>query len=318
MRCALFVLAALPLAAHMVSISTGEIRVDGTRATYEIRMPLFEIQHMQDPTKALLGGMRFRAGNVEATRLEGACKKEDSENALICRSAFEFPVPVDTLEAVSTLHEVTVPQHVHLLRAVRGDFTDQAVMDLSFPRAQIRFLPPTLFEKVVQQVVSGALRAGTGAAQLLFVAALVLAARSRKELLSLAAMFVAGEVVACVAMPLTSWQPAPRFVEAAAALTIAYLAVEILLLPEAGQRWLVVGVLGVFHGLYFGLFIQSSGFSNGWVLAGVALAEAALIGGMAWAMSRVGRALERWKPVRAASALLLVVGLGWFFVRLRS
>lgn len=317
-RALAFTLIALPALAHMVSISTGEIRLDGTRAHYEIRMPLYEVAPLQDPEKALLGGIRFVAGGVEGRRIQGNCQKVESENALICKSVFEFPVAVETLEAVSDFHKITVPNHVHLLRAVRGDFTDQAVLDLSFPKAQLRFRPPTATERIVQQVVSGAIRAGGGLAQLLFLAALVLAARSRRELMLLAGMFIAGEVVACVVLPLVSWQPAPRFVEAAAALTIAYLAVEILLLPEAGQRWLVVGVLGLFHGLYFALFIQSSDFATSWVLLGIALAEIALIAGFAWAMSRFAAQVERFQPVRIAAGLLLAVGLVWFFSQLRS
>jgi len=302
----------------MVSISTGEIRLEGNRASYEVRMPLFEIAHMKEPEKALLGAIRFMAGNIEGRRVDGSCQRVEAENALICKSVYEFPVAVETVEAVSEFHQITVPQHVHLLRAVRGEFNDQAVLDLSFPKAQLRFRPPTGFEKAVQQTVSGAVRAFSGAAQILFLVALVMAARSRRELLILAATFLSGEVLACVVFPLVSWQPAPRFVEAAAALTIAYLAVEILMLPQAGQRWLVVAVLGVFHGLYFALFIQSSGFETGWVVLGVVLCEALLIAALAWGMSRVGAAMARWRPVRWGSAVLLAVGLVWFFYRLQG
>jgi hypothetical protein len=182
------------------------------------------------------------------------------------------------------------------------------VLDLSFPRTQLRFRPPTLMEQATQQGIAGALRAVGGAAQWIFLVALVLAARSRKELIFLAGMFMAGEAVSC----LISWQPAPRFVEAACALTIAYLAVEILLLPEAGQRWLVAGVLGVFHGLYFSLFITSSDYSAAWVLLGVFLIEAALLAAIGWARSKV------YIPLRPVSAVLTIAGLGWFFLRLQS
>jgi hypothetical protein len=121
-----------------------------------------------------------------------------------------------------------------------------------------------------------------------------------------------------VLVPGMIWQPAPRFVEAAAALTIAYLAVETLLLPRAGQRWLIVGVLGLIHGLYFALFLSGSEYSAAYVLTGVALAEVALIGLFALAFSRIARVLEAMRPVRLASAALLAVGLGWFFLRLRG
>ena len=107
-----------------------------------------------------------------------------------------------------------------------------------------------------------------------FVRGRGVAARSRKELLYLVGMFVAGQALACVLVPAINWNPAPRFVEAAAALTIAYLAVEVLLLPKAGQRWLVVGVLGVFHGLYLSLFLRETRFSMFYVLPGAAAADA--------------------------------------------
>ena len=105
----------------------------------------------------------------------------------------------------------------------------------------------------------------------------VLAARRRRELLALTGMFLLGLILACIVSPSVGWQPAPRFVEAAAALTIAYLAAEILLLPEAGKRWLVVGALGVFHGFYFDLFIRGSEYGAGYVLTGVAVSEVLLV-----------------------------------------
>ena len=126
---------------------------------------------------------------------------------------------------------------------------DQAVFDLSFPRATLWFRPPTAMEIAATQTGAGFVRAWGGPVQVLFLAALALAARSGKELVALASMFLAGQVASVLAMPHTGWQPAPRFVEAAAALAVAYLAVEILLLPEAGWRWTIAAMLGLFHGL---------------------------------------------------------------------
>jgi hypothetical protein len=306
------------LAAHMVSISTGEIRIDGDRGRYEMRMPLYEIQHMQNPENALLQSIRFLSEGVEARRLDARCRHELAENAMICQASYAFSSPVDILDAISSFHSTTVPNHVHLLRAVRDGKIDQAVLDLAFPRAKLRFRPPTAIETAAQHTGAGAFRAIGGPMQWLFLTALVLAARSRRELLLLASLFVLGEIVSCLLTPLTGWQPAPRFVEAAAALTIAYLAVEILLLPRAGQRWFVVGVLGAFHGLYFQLFIASGEYVAGWVLLGVVIAEALVIALLAWLFAKLARPLEVLQPVRVVSTVLLVTGLAWFFLRLRS
>lgn len=305
--------------AHMVSMSTGEIRVEGARARYEFRVPLYEVAHVADPEQSLLGAIRFSSAGVEARRSEGKCRRETNENALICTALYEFGAGVvDVLHAESSFHKVTVANHVHLLRAVKGEVTDQAVLDLSFPRADIRFRPPGAGELALQQSGGGALRSAGGLAQWLFVAALVLAARNRRELLTLAGMFVTGELVAALLLPLTNWQPAPAFVEAAAALTVAYLAVEILAFPLAGQRWLVVLVMGAFHGLYFSLFTTASGYGVGWVMLGVVLAEVLQIGVVAWLFSRLEGPLAALRPVRLAASLLVVTGLAWFALRLKG
>ncbi len=310
---------ALPAArAHMISMSTGELRIDGRRAAFELRMPLYEIQHVRQPERALLAGLRFSSAGAPARMVESRCREEKLQAAYFCEAAYEFAAEVERVTVESTLPSVTVANHVHLLRAVRGAASDQAVLDLSFPRAELRFRPPTAAEMAWRQAGAGMMRAVGGAAPLLFLAALVLAARSRRELLVLAAMLVAGETVACLVVPLTGWHPAPRFVEAAAALTIAYLAVEILVLPQAGRRWLVVAVLGLFHGLYFAIFAATSDYRAGYVLAGVAGAQWTLIGLLAWVFSRAHRLLAKLQPVRIAAGLLLAVGLVWFFVRLRG
>ena len=151
--------------------------------------------------------------------------------------------------------------------------------------------------------------------QLLFLASLALAARSRRELFALAAAFLAGQAASALAAPLVGWQPAPRFVEAAAALTVAYLAVEILALPKAGSRWLVAGVLGAFHGLYFALFLTTTGYSPAWVLAGAAVADLLFLGLIAVVFAKIGTATRAFRPVQVTASLLLATGLVWFFVR---
>ena len=141
---------------------------------------------------------------------------------------------------------VTVSNHVHLLRVVNGERRDQALFDFSFPKATLRFRPPTPTETAVTEFGAGVMRTVGGLVQVLFLASLVLAARSRRELLAISGMFLAGQMLSALLVPHTGWSPPSRFVEAAAALTLAYLAVEILLLPRAGGRWAIAGLLGAF------------------------------------------------------------------------
>ncbi len=318
MRRLLSLLAPLPLAAHMLSISTGELEVESNRVRYELRMPLYEVEYVNSPEAALFEQFSLTSGGAPGRLLERRCREEFADGAFVCQAGYEFPKPVEELTVKCTYYAATVPNHIHILRARRGETSDQKIFDLATREAEIDFVPPTALEIALEQTVAGAMRVAGAAAPLLFLAALVLAARSRRELLLLLGSFLIGECASALLLPVSGLQPAPRFVEAASALTIAYLAVEILLLPEAGQRWLVVGVLGVFHGLYIGHFIGGSGYRAAYVLTGVALAEAALAGLLALLFSRAARRLAGLRPAPVAAGLLLAVGLGWFLWRLRG
>ncbi len=316
--CWLLVLVPLPAAGHMVSISAGELRVEGERAYYELRMPLYEVEPMKDPQGTLFEHIHFRSSGEEGVRERLSCRADRAADLFTCEAVFSFASPVKTLEVECTYYAVTIPNHVHILRAALGSKVDQEIFDLTVPRGEINFVPPTWFEIFRREVAAGARRAAGGLASLLFLFAMVLAARGRGEFLALLGMFIAGEAATCVVLPVSGWQPAPRFVEAAAALTIAYLAVEILLLPQAGRRWLVVGVLGVFHGLYIALFIAGADYSAANVLLGVAVAEALLAGLFAVMFSRVRRLLAALRPVEVSAAGLLLFGLLWFLWRVKG
>ncbi|HLY19535.1 MAG TPA: HupE/UreJ family protein [Bryobacteraceae bacterium] len=303
---------------HVMSMSSGDLTIAGTHAHYGLRLPLYEMPHVANPAQSLFAHIVFASGGRPARMVNGACREDSAHGWYLCEADYEFAAPVDSLDVDCTFHQVTVPNHVHLLRAENGGKRDQALFDISFPRATLRFRPPTALETAITQAGGGCMRALGGPAQILFLAALVLAARSRRELAILTATFLTGQMAAATMVSRTAWQPAARFVEAAAALTIAYLAIEILALPKAGMRWLIVGVLGGFHGLYFALFLRTTGYGAGYVLGGAAAAEIVVMVVCALLFSIVSRRLAALKPVQVCASLLLTTGLAWFLMRLRS
>jgi len=304
--------------AHVVSMSTGDLKIEDRRAHYELRMPLYEMSHVAGSEQALFDHIRFSSGAAAARLVKKDCTTDPAQGLYLCGADYEFPGAVDTLDVECTFHAVTVSNHVHLLRVVNGERRDQAIFDFSFPKATLRFRPPTPAETAVTELGAGFMRAIGGLVQVLFLGSLVLAARSRRELLAISGMFLAGQMVSALLVPYTSWRPPARFVEAAAALTLAYLAVEILLLPRAGGRWAIAGLLGAFHGLYFLLFLQSTGYGPGFVLLGAALAELALIAMFAVIFARIGRLAAALRPVQVSASALFVIGMVWFFLRLKS
>lgn len=308
--------AALPMWAHVVSMSTGEVHVEGSRLTYELRMPLYEVAHVSNPQGALLEHVRFSSGGVAGKLAGKNCQAEG--DSYVCRATYEFPSEIDRLKVECTLPSVTVLNHVHILRATKGDRSDQAVFDSSFPDAEIRFRPPSAAELAVTAMAEGFWRAVAGALQLLFLASLALAARSWRELAALTGMFLVGEFAACLFGGRVLVELSPRFLEAATALTVAYLAVEILVLPKAGQRWIVVGVLGLFHGLYFAMLLASTTYSRAMFLTGVALAELIVVAALGALFLRVARVAARLRPVPVGASMLFAVGMAWFLLRLKS
>ncbi len=287
-----------PAWAHVVSMSTGELRVEGPTAVYELRIPMYEAAHVANPETALIEHVSFGG----AHRTSSKCHEE--EGTYVCVASYEFPTLIDRVEVECTLFEVTVPNHVHLLRAVEGANSDEAVFDQTLTRAEIRFRPPSRFELLSRDAGAGMWRAIASPA-VLFLLILILAARSGREAVVLGAMYLAGEWIMRPVAPRIPWALSPRFIEAAMALTVAYLALEILTLPNAGKRWAVVLVLGLFHGLYFASFPAA-------YLGGAALVQIALIAGLGWVTLRFAGAMAR----RVGAVVLLCAGLGWFAARL--
>ncbi len=299
-------------------MSTGEVHVDGTRLTYELRIPSYEAAHVAKPETALLDAVTFRSGGQTGTPTQKSCREE--AGTFVCVAAYQFSAPVDTLTVECRLAAITVPNHVHLMRAFQGGHSDQAAFDASFTKSELRFRPPSEVEQRLRDAGAGMWRALAGILQMLFLATLVLAARNGVELVRLGTMFLAGQVAAYTATPLLGIWLSPRFLEAAAALTVAYLAAEVLLFPQAGARWAVAAVLGMIHGLYFAMVLGAANYHAIPFLSGVIAGEiaiAVLLWVAARVMSRFSRATQLpWE--RAFASALLAVGIGWFFLRLRS
>ncbi|HSP68457.1 MAG TPA: HupE/UreJ family protein [Bryobacteraceae bacterium] len=295
MRSFLFVLLGSSAFGHVVSMSSGELHVEGRMATYELRIPMYEVAHVTNPETALLDHVKFEG----AQRTSSSCMEQDG--TYICRAAYQFDRPVpDKIEAECTLFEVTVPNHVHLLYAVQGTNSDQEVFDQSFRRVEVRFHPPSRAELIAKDAAAGIARLFRSVSGLLFLAVLVLAARSTREAGILALAFLAGEWLARPISPHIPLAFSPEFLEAVLALTVAYLAAEIVFLPESQARWAVVPILGIAHGLAFAAFPAS-------YLTAASITQTVFLGVLWLAVRKLPAA---WR--RPAAGVLLVAGIGWF------
>ena len=88
----LFILPSLA-SAHMISMSTGEAKVEGNIVGAELRMPAYEATHAQDPEKALLSHIHFRSSGVEGRLTEHSCTTKGE--MFICKARYQFPGAVN-------------------------------------------------------------------------------------------------------------------------------------------------------------------------------------------------------------------------------
>jgi hypothetical protein len=287
-------LIAAPVWAHVVSMSTGELRIDGPLADYELRIPLVEVAQMANPS-SILDYIHFDGGH------RTAAKCADEEGTYVCHAAYEFAnlVP-DRLGVECKFFEATVPNHVHWLHAVRGANSDQEVFDQAFPTSDLRFRPPSRIETFWREFGLGLGRAARNWIGLLFILGLAIA--SPRAILPFAC-FLMGEAAAILSGPRIPWPLAPRFLEAAMALTVAYLAVEILMASSVKNVAWIVGILGLFHGL------GVSGFPIPYSVAAGVL-QVVVFAVLAFGAGRVSAG---WRKGIAWG--LLAVGLGGFVVR---
>jgi hypothetical protein len=284
--------------AHVVSLSNGELRVTGQTATLELRIPTYEIEHTANPETALLDEIRFTG----ATRSGSECTKD--ADWFTCHASYTFAEPVpDRIEVDCTLYRVTVPNHIHMLYAAQGPNSDQRVFDQNQPQGELRFHPPSMWESLSRDGRAGALRLLQSVAGLLFLGALALSARSWREGLLLTAAFVAAQWLARPISPYIPIALSPDFLESVMALTVAYLAGELLFLPGGHARWIIVPLLGWIHGFPYVAY-------PAFYLVGANLLQLVLI---VVALLAALRLPTSWR--RPAVALLLI-GAGLWFARL--
>jgi hypothetical protein len=302
--------------AHVISMSTGWATIDGSHVEYILRMPKYELPSGKDPTSAIFSHIAFYSG-FEAGRLTGAeCHDDPGTSNYLCAANYQFSAPVDRLRVDCTFYQVTVPNHIHMLHGERAGKSDQAILDSAFPTATLAFRPPTAAELIAEQAGAGAFRVWTSWAQVLLLLAIALASRTGRELIALTAAFLCGQIAGTALILRTAWQPSPRFTEAAAALALAYLALEIIAFPQSRGRWLLALLFGSFEGMYFAVFLTDSGYRFGYVMAGAAFASVLLLA--LFGAFRPFLARYRAVPLKAMAGALLVTGSVWFVVRLRG
>src|SRR6187549_1604405 len=97
-RCAWLVLMVWPAYSHVVSMSSGDLTIEGQRARFELRMPLYEVAHVPQPETTLLDHIRFATGGRPARLVTKTCQPDTARDSYVYTAEYEFAAPVDILD----------------------------------------------------------------------------------------------------------------------------------------------------------------------------------------------------------------------------
>ncbi|HTO48971.1 MAG TPA: HupE/UreJ family protein [Burkholderiales bacterium] len=156
----------------------------------------------------------------------------------------------------------------------------------------------------------------TGYDHLLFLLVLVLGGGGAWSLVKIITAFTVAHSVTLALAVLGIVTLPDRFVEAAIALSIAYVAAENLLAKQAlSRRWLVSLVFGLVHGFGFASLLREIGLPPGHLAVslgafnlGVEAGQAAVALPLVWLLMRVRG--KPWEPRVAATVSAIVLGVG--------
>lgn len=314
---------AAPATAHLIGVSRGEYRPEGTR----VRAVLVLRADEAPPPLSLIDGLRVEADGAPcAGSLDGV--EADPPDGIRVRATYQCP---------------HAPAHLHL----RFGFLDRMpaghrhLATVHLPRGDVDTL--VALARPVVDVDTGAaasigfvsmLRGGvahilTGADHLAFLLALVLGGTLASErrarvgaLFAMLSAFTVGHTCSLAVATLGGFAPGPRLVEPLVALSVAYVGAENLFTRSVRHRWMLTLPFGFVHGFAFAGGLLPLGLPraqlpaalfafNLGVEVGQLLVLALLLPPLAVFASR------GWYPrmARGLSAAIVLVGVLWFVQR---
>jgi hydrogenase/urease accessory protein HupE len=318
-------------AAHPDSLSTSRVRVEGARATVELRFQslslievLPELERERDGMldadelaaarpaieEYLLGSFRLLAVDGEREEpLAGtlvALEPQDPASVgpldlqrLDASLTFEAPRAIEVLVVESRLFHETNPWHKDYSSL---SWNGAAPVPHLFEGSDVRwrFEPahvrrPSVLALFVRLGVGHIL---AGYDHQAFLLALLVASRRVRTLIGVVTAFTLAHSVTLAAAALDWVNVPPRFVELAIALSIAYVACDNLLRREPRNPWLEAFFFGLLHGLGFAGFLADQ-------LAGEPLLVTALFG------FNVGVELGQLALVTACLAVFALLFRSW-------
>jgi hypothetical protein len=330
--------------AHQVGISRGEYEVRGSRVTVGLLLARPEVLSTLPDIDA------DHDGSISARELAAASGLLDrdivqevhvSQHGVRCPGSLDaaeltdgdglsmratFRCSVSAAESVITLGFLDRLSHGHRHLATLGTGPSAAHGVAYAGHAELQLAPGSL-----QTVAWPLLRLGvthilTGYDHLVFLIGLMLVGTRVRSLLLALTAFTLGHSITLGLAALGVWSPAPVIVEAAIALSIAYVGIENLSGPNADRRWLIALPFGLIHGFGFAGALREIALPAGQVPLALASFNVGVEAGQIGVLLLVVPVLfwlrrYTWfadRGVKGLSAMTTAAGVCWFIARVWS
>jgi hydrogenase/urease accessory protein HupE len=327
---------------HPFSISYAHVQVEPQTITATIRLPLddmdllLRIDRDVDGTVAdgeiaaaapallryLTERVRVRADGVTpAPSLVQTGRWADSTGFPYVEAVLRYSIarPPAALALQIDLLTDLYRDHRTLAAIVRGDRRDEFVFQHgnTFEASH-----DSWWQTARTFLVLGVEHILTGYDHLLFLLALLVAGRGMRQLVAIVTSFTVAHSLTLGAATFGLIEPPPRLIEAAIALSIAYVGVENLLVKDVRGRWRVTFVFGLVHGFGFANVLREMELPRAALAsslftfnAGVELGQLAVLL-VVWPVLRaVQKSAYAVTITRAVSAVVIACGVFWFVQR---
>jgi hydrogenase/urease accessory protein HupE len=163
----------------------------------------------------------------------------------------------------------------------------------------------------------------TGYDHILFLFGLLLIGTTLRSLVAIVTSFTVAHSITLALATLGVVTPVPWTIEAAIALSIAYIGVENIFSRDPKHRWKITFLFGLVHGFGFAAVLRDLNLARSSVAsslfgfnAGVEIGQVAIVCLMYPVLRWLTRSPYRVPVVRFASSAIALVGLIWFYQRI--
>jgi hypothetical protein len=163
----------------------------------------------------------------------------------------------------------------------------------------------------------------TGYDHILFLFGLLLVKRGFRSLVGIVTSFTVAHSLTLAAATLGLVQPSPWTIEAAIALSVAYIGFENLFVTDPRHRWKITFVFGLVHGFGFANVLREMSLPRSGLAvslfsfnAGVEIGQLVIVALMFPVLLALARTRHHGLVTRVASVCIIATGLVWFYQRI--